>query len=60
MKDNLTPGMDKAGRKALELRNTVSLLEAELERLRLAGETASPQSGPECQYRADPCVGEAA
>ena len=42
MKDNLTPGMDKAGRKALELRNTVSLLEAELERLRLAGETASP------------------
>lgn len=42
MKDNLTPGMDKAGRKALELRNTVSLLETELERLRLAGETASP------------------
>ena len=42
MKDNLTPGMDKAGRKALELRNTVSLLEAELERLRLVGETASP------------------
>lgn len=42
MKDNLTPGMDKAGREALELRNTVSLLEAELERLRLAGETASP------------------
>ena len=42
MKDNLTPGMDKVGRKALELRNTVSLLEAELERLRLAGETASP------------------
>lgn len=42
MKDNLTPGMDKAGRKALELRNIVSLLEAELERLRLAGETASP------------------
>ena len=42
MKDNLTPGMDKAGREALELRNTVSLLEAELERLRLVGETASP------------------
>ncbi len=42
MKDNLTPGMDKAGREALELRNTVSLLEAELERLRLAGETAAP------------------
>ena len=45
MKDNLTPGMDKAGREALELRNTVSLLEAELERLRLAGETASPNLG---------------
>lgn len=42
MKDNLTPGMDKAGREALELRNTVRLLEAELERLRLAGETAAP------------------
>ena len=42
MKDNLTPGMDKAGREALELRNTASLLEAEMERLRLAGETASP------------------
>ena len=42
MKDNLTPGMNKAEREALELRNTVRLLEAELERLRLAGETASP------------------
>ena len=42
MKDNLTPGMDKAEREALELRNTVRLLEAELERLRLAGETAAP------------------
>lgn len=42
MKDNLTPGMNKAEREALELRNTVRLLEAELEMLRLAGETASP------------------
>ncbi|MDC7131621.1 viral A-type inclusion protein [Bacteroides stercoris] len=42
MKDKLTPGMDKAEREALELRNTVRLLEAELERLRLAGETAAP------------------
>lgn len=42
MKDGLTPGMNKAEREALELRNTVRLLEAELERLRLAGETASP------------------
>lgn len=42
MKDNLTPGMNKAERETLELRNTVRLLEAELERLRLAGETASP------------------
>ena len=42
MKDKLTPGMNKAEREALELRNTVRLLEAELERLRLAGETASP------------------
>lgn len=42
MKDGLTPGMDKAGREALELRNTVRVLEAELERLRLAGETAAP------------------
>lgn len=41
MKDNLTPGMNKAEREALELRNTVRLLEAELERLRLAGETAA-------------------
>lgn len=60
MKDKLTPGMNKAEREALELRNTVRLLEAELERLRLAGETGCPQSGPECQYRADPCTGEAA
>lgn len=42
MKDGLTPGMNKAEREALELRNTVRLLEAELERLRLAGETVSP------------------
>jgi len=42
MKDNLTTGMNKAEREALELRNTVRLLEAELERLRLAGETAAP------------------
>ena len=42
MKDNLTPGMNKAEREALELRNTVRLLEAELERLRLAGEIAAP------------------
>lgn len=42
MKDKLTPGMNKAEREALELRNTVRLLEAELERLRLAGETATP------------------
>lgn len=42
MKDKLTPGMSKAEREALELRNTVRLLEAELERLRLAGETAAP------------------
>ena len=42
MKDKLTPGMDKAEREALELRNTVRLLEAELERLRLAGDTAAP------------------
>lgn len=42
MKDGLTPGMDKAEREALELRNTVRVLEAELERLRLAGETAAP------------------
>ena len=42
MKDKLTPGMDKAEREALDLRNTVRLLEAELERLRLAGETAAP------------------
>ena len=42
MKDNLTPGMNKAEREALELRNTVRLLEAELERLRLAGDTAAP------------------
>lgn len=42
MKDNLTPGMNKAEREALELRNTVRLLEAELERLRLAGEAAAP------------------
>ena len=41
--------MNKAEREALELRNTVRLLEAELERLRLAGETAAPESGPECQ-----------
>lgn len=41
MKDKLTPGMNKAEREALELRNTVRLLEAELERLRLAGETAA-------------------
>ena len=34
--------MNKAEREALELRNTVRLLEAELERLRLAGETAAP------------------
>ena len=38
MKDKLTPGMNKAERETLELRNTVRLLEAELERLRLAGE----------------------
>lgn len=42
MKDKLTPGMNKVEREALELRNTVRLLEAELERLRLAGETAAP------------------
>ena len=42
MKDNLTTGMNKAEREALELRNTVRLLEAELERLRLAGETSAP------------------
>lgn len=42
MKDKLTPGMNKAEREALELRNTIRLLEAELERLRLAGETAAP------------------
>lgn len=42
MKDKLTPGMNKAEREALELRNTVRLLEAELEMLRLAGETAAP------------------
>lgn len=42
MKDGLTPGMNKAEREALELRNTVRLLEAELERLHLAGETAAP------------------
>ena len=42
MKDKLTPGMNKAEREALELRNTVRLLEAELERLRLAGDTAAP------------------
>lgn len=36
MKDKLTPGMNKAEREALELRNAVRLLEAELERLRLA------------------------
>ena len=42
MKDGLTPGMDKAEREALELRNTVRVLEAELERLRFAGETAAP------------------
>ena len=42
MRDNLTPGMNKAEREALELRNTVRLLEAELERLHLAGETAAP------------------
>lgn len=42
MKDKLTPGMNKAEREALELRNAVRLLEAELERLRLAGETAAP------------------
>lgn len=42
MKDKLTPGMNKAEREALELRNTVRLLETELERLRLAGETAAP------------------
>lgn len=42
MKDGLTPGMDKAEREALELRNTIRVLEAELERLRLAGETAAP------------------
>lgn len=42
MKDGLTPGMNKAEREVLELRNTVRLLEAELERLRLAGETVSP------------------
>lgn len=42
MKDKLTPGINKAEREALELRNTVRLLEAELERLRLAGETAAP------------------
>ena len=42
MKDGLTPGMDKAEREALELRNTVRVLEAELERLRLAGEAAAP------------------
>ena len=42
MKDKLTPGMNKSEREALELRNTVRLLEAELERLRLAGETAAP------------------
>ena len=34
--------MNKAEREALELRNTVRLLEAELERSRLAGETAAP------------------
>lgn len=42
IKDGLTPGMDKAEREALELRNTIRVLEAELERLRLAGETAAP------------------
>ena len=43
MKDKLTPGMNKAEREALELRNTVRLLEAELERAAaLAGETACP------------------
>ena len=46
MKDKLTPGMNKAEREALELRNTVRLLEAELERLRLAGETAAPNLDP--------------
>ncbi len=42
MKDNLTPGMDKAEREVLELRNTVRLLETELERLRLASKTVAP------------------
>ncbi|EJX04279.1 hypothetical protein EVA_07622 [gut metagenome] len=42
MKDKLTPGINQAEREALELRNTVRLLEAELERLRLVGETAAP------------------
>jgi hypothetical protein len=59
MKDKLTPGMNKAEREALELRNTVRLLEAELESCALPGRRL-PQSGPECQYRADPCTGEAA
>ena len=41
MKDKLTTGINKAEREAMELRNTVRLLEAELDRLRLAGETAA-------------------
>ena len=46
MKDKLTPGMNKAEREALELRNTVRLLEAELERLRLATTKSRSMGAP--------------
>ena len=42
MKDKLTPGMNKAEREALELRNTVRLLEAELESCALPGRRLHP------------------
>ena len=61
MKDKLTPGMNKAEREALELRNTVlqACWRLNWKGCALPGRRL-PQSGPECQYRADPCTGEAA
>ena len=48
MKDGVSSGLDNLDKRAVELRGTIAMLEAQLEALRLAGENASPdldQSG---------------
>lgn len=42
MKDGVSARLDHLDKRAVELRGTISLLEAQLEALRLAGENASP------------------